>query len=51
MLEKKQNEYEKAVLIGVINKNQKEDKVTEYLDELEKMPRTVDVATHLYGRR
>ena len=35
MLEKKQNEYEKAVLIGVINKNQKEDKVTEYLDELE----------------
>ena len=35
MLEKKQNEYEKAVLIGVINKNQKEDKVKEYLDELE----------------
>ena len=35
MLEKKQNEYEKAVLIGVINKKQKEDKVDEYLDELE----------------
>ena len=35
MLEKKQNEYEKAVLIGVINKKQKEEKVKEYLDELE----------------
>ncbi|MEL6484819.1 MAG: GTPase HflX [Bacteroidota bacterium] len=27
--------YEKAVLIGVINKNQNEEKVKEYLDELE----------------
>ena len=35
MLEKKKNEYEKAVLIGVINKQQKEEKVNEYLDELE----------------
>ena len=35
MLEKKQNEYEKAVLIGVIHKQQKQDKVEEYLDELE----------------
>lgn len=35
MLEKKQNEYEKAVLIGVIHKKQEEAKVEEYLDELE----------------
>jgi GTP-binding protein HflX len=35
MLEKKTIEYEKAVLIGVINKDQNEEKVTEYLDELE----------------
>ena len=35
MLEKKQNEYEKAVLIGVIHQKQREDKVEEYLDELE----------------
>ncbi len=35
MLEKKTTEYERAVLIGVINKDQNEAKVTEYLDELE----------------
>lgn len=35
MLEKKTTEYEKAVLIGIINKEQNEEKVTEYLDELE----------------
>lgn len=35
MLEKKSIEYEKAVLIGVMNQYQNEDKVTEYLDELE----------------
>ncbi len=35
MLEKKVTTYEKAVLIGVINKNQNEEKVKEYLDELE----------------
>lgn len=35
MLEKKTIDHEKAVLIGVINKEQNEDKVTEYLDELE----------------
>lgn len=35
MLEKKTTAYEKAVLIGVVNKNQDETKVTEYLDELE----------------
>ena len=35
MLEKKSIEYEKSVLIGVINKEQGLQKVTEYLDELE----------------
>lgn len=35
MLEKKTIEYEKVVLIGVINREQDETKVTEYLDELE----------------
>ncbi|WP_396591095.1 GTPase HflX [Allomuricauda sp. R78024] len=35
MLEKKDTDYEKAVLIGVINKDQDETKVKEYLDELE----------------
>lgn len=35
MLEKKSIEYEKAVLVGVINQAQDEVKVTEYLDELE----------------
>ena len=35
MLEKKSIDYEKAVLIGVINRSQNEEKVTEYLDELE----------------
>ena len=35
MLEKKDSAYEKAVLIGVINRNQDEEKVKEYLDELE----------------
>lgn len=35
MLEKQTIEHEKAVLIGVINREQTEEKVTEYLDELE----------------
>ena len=35
MIEKKDTAYEKAVLIGVINKEQNEEKVKEYLDELE----------------
>ena len=35
MLEKKNIEYEKAILVGVINKQQNEKKVQEYLDELE----------------
>ncbi|MFK7813169.1 MAG: GTPase HflX [Maribacter sp.] len=35
MLEKKTIDYEKSVLIGVINSQQDQEKVTEYLDELE----------------
>lgn len=35
MLEKKSIEYERAVLIGVINREQDHEKVSEYLDELE----------------
>ncbi len=35
MLEKKSIEYEKTVLIGVMNQHQNEEKVKEYLDELE----------------
>ncbi len=35
MLEKKAIEYEKTVLIGIVNSKQNEEKVTEYLDELE----------------
>ncbi len=35
MLEKKSISYERTVLIGIINQEQNEAKVTEYLDELE----------------
>ena len=35
MIEKQNIEYEKAILVGVINKQQNEKKVQEYLDELE----------------
>ena len=35
MLEKKDHQYEKAVLIGLITQNQDEDKLIEYMDELE----------------
>ncbi|VAW13576.1 Ribosome LSU-associated GTP-binding protein HflX [hydrothermal vent metagenome] len=35
MLEKKNIEYETVILIGVINREQNAEKVTEYLDELE----------------
>lgn len=35
MIEKKTVDYERTVLIGIINREQSEDKVTEYLDELE----------------
>ena len=35
MIEKKEHIYEKAALVGLITKDQDEDKLTEYLDELE----------------
>ncbi len=35
MLEKKEHLYEKAVLVGLITKDQDEEKLTEYLDELQ----------------
>lgn len=35
MLEKKSINYEKTVLIGIINREQSEEKVSEFLDELE----------------
>ena len=35
MLEKKTIDYERAVLIGIMNREQDEEKVSEYLDELE----------------
>ncbi len=35
MIEKKEHQYEKAVLVGLITKDQDEDKLREYMDELE----------------
>ena len=35
MLEQKETAYEKTVLIGIVTKHQDEDKLTEFLDELE----------------
>ena len=35
MLEKKEHQYEKAVLVGLITKDQDEEKLKEYMDELE----------------
>ena len=40
MLEQKERKYEKTVLIGVINSRQNEQKLTEYLDELEFLTQT-----------
>src|SRR5210317_898465 len=35
MIEEQEREYEKAILVGVINQGQDQEKVDEYLDELE----------------
>ena len=35
MLDKKEHQYEKAVLVGLVTQNQSEEKLVEYLDELE----------------
>lgn len=44
MLEKKEHIYEKAVLVGLINKDQDEDKLREYMDELEFLAYTAGVS-------
>lgn len=52
MLEKKDTNYEKAILIGVINKDQDETKVKEYLDELEFLTFTAGgEVTHRFTQR
>ena len=45
MIEKKSIDYEKAVLIGIINREQSEEKVSEYLDELEFLTSTAGGVT------
>ena len=35
MLEKKEHQYERAVLVGLVTQNQDESKLKEYMDELE----------------
>ena len=40
MLEKEEINYEKAVLVGIITQNQSEEKLQEYLDELEFLTQT-----------
>lgn len=40
MLEKKEAQYEKAVLVGVISREQDEEKLREYMDELEFLAQT-----------
>src|SRR5690606_1830935 len=35
MIEKKEHSYERAVLVGLITKDQDEEKLREYMDELE----------------
>ncbi len=40
MLEKEEINYEKAVLVGIVTQNQSEEKLQEYLDELEFLTQT-----------
>ena len=40
MLEKEEINYEKAILVGIITQNQSEEKLQEYLDELEFLTQT-----------
>jgi len=46
MLEKETISYENAVLVGVITQNQTEEKLTEYLDELEFLAQTAGAEVH-----
>lgn len=46
MIEKKETIYEKAVLVGVISREQSEEKLTEYMDELEFLAFTAGATVH-----
>lgn len=46
MLEKKEHNYEKAVLVGLVTKEQSEDKLQEYMDELEFLAFTAGAQVH-----
>ncbi|EAS20766.1 GTP-binding protein, HflX [Flavobacteria bacterium BBFL7] len=46
MLEREKHEYEKAILVGVVTQQQSEEKLTEYLDELEFLAYTAGATIH-----
>lgn len=46
MLEKKEHNYEKAVLVGLVTKEQSEEKLQEYMDELEFLAFTAGAQVH-----
>ncbi|GAL74064.1 GTP-binding protein HflX [Nonlabens ulvanivorans] len=46
MLERETHEYEKAILVGVVTQQQTEEKLTEYLDELEFLAYTAGATIH-----
>ncbi|PQJ31594.1 GTPase HflX [Nonlabens arenilitoris] len=46
MLERETHEYEKAILVGVVTQQQSEEKLTEYLDELEFLAYTAGATIH-----
>ncbi|GAK88330.1 GTP-binding protein HflX [Nonlabens ulvanivorans] len=46
MLERETHEYEKAILVGVVTQQQSEEKLNEYLDELEFLAYTAGATIH-----
>jgi GTP-binding protein HflX len=46
MLERENHEYEKAILVGVITQQQPEEKLEEYMDELEFLAYTAGATVH-----
>ena len=46
MLEKKEHNYEKAILVGVVTQHQDEEKLQEYMDELEFLAMTAGAETY-----
>lgn len=46
MLERESHEYEKAILVGVVTQQQTEEKLKEYLDELEFLAYTAGATVH-----